>query len=132
MIGVAVCHTRCWAFIVLCWASAPSSGDVMARGAQRRDSSRPPAIAKLDATEDLFAIGDARRDYKRLTGLPFVARRLESPDRTKQAEWSGATVVLTCTGDLIDRGRIGDVLELLRALRVSAEMQRVGDLIRNY
>jgi hypothetical protein len=73
MTGIAFCHARCWAFIVLCWASAPSSGDVRARGTQRRDSNRPPAIVELDATKDLFAIGNAHWDYERLSRLLFVA-----------------------------------------------------------
>lgn len=87
-----------------------------------RDWKSAPAIAELDTTEDVFAVGDVHGDYDRLVALlaagKVIAGAAKRPD---DVEWTAGKAVLVCTGDLIDKGSHSlKVIALFRALEKQA------------
>lgn len=91
-----------------------------------RDWAQYPAIVQIDRADEIFAIGDAHSDFKRLARAMAGAGIIESPvDKPEDAKWSAGHAVLVTTGDMIDKGpRALDVLRLLKWVR--SEAQRAG------
>jgi hypothetical protein len=102
---------------VFVFGLAPGS----ARAADR-DWAKSPAVVQVDTTGDIFAIGDAHSDYRRLASAMKAAGLIEAvPKKPRDVKWSAGNAVLVTTGDMIDKGpRAIDVLSLLQALRASA------------
>jgi hypothetical protein len=91
-----------------------------------RDWAQYPAVVQIDRADEIFAIGDAHSDFKRLARAMAAAGIIQSPvDHPEDARWSAGKAVLVTTGDMIDKGpRALDVLRLLKWVRTDAE--RVG------
>src|ERR1051326_2913901 len=90
--------------------------------APARDWAKHPAIAEVDTSEDIYALGDVHGDYERLISLLLKNKLiLADPAQPEKIEWTGGKAVLVCTGDMIDKGdQSYQVLLALRALRTSA------------
>jgi len=91
-----------------------------------RDWSQFPAIVQIEHADEIFAIGDAHSDFKRLARAMAAAGIIESAvDKPEDARWKAGHAVLVTTGDMIDKGpRALDVLRLLKWVR--SEAQRAG------
>jgi hypothetical protein len=91
-----------------------------------RDWSEFPAVVQIDRADEIFAIGDAHSDFKRLARAMAAAQIIEFPvDNPEDARWRAGHAVVVSTGDRIDKGpRALDVLRLLR--RVRTEARRAG------
>lgn len=91
-----------------------------------RDWTKYPAVTQIAGAEEIFAIGDAHSDFKRLARAMVAARIIEAqPSKPEEAHWRAGHAVLVTTGDMIDKGpRAIDVLRLLSLLR--AEARRAG------
>src|SRR5262249_40068929 len=110
-------------FAVLAVGSAPAA---LFAGSPRivRDWSQYPAVIQIDHADEIFAIGDAHSDFKRLTRAMAAAGIIEkSVEHPEDARWSAGKAVLVTTGDMIDKGpRALDVLRVLRLLRTQARL----------
>jgi hypothetical protein len=96
----------------------------------QRDWTQFPAVVQIRSAPEIFAIGDAHSDFKRLgramAAAGIIERPVESPG---DAKWSAGRAVLVTTGDMIDKGpRALDVIRLLRSVREDAR-QAGGDVI---
>jgi hypothetical protein len=90
-----------------------------------RDWAKYPAVTQIENADEIFAIGDAHSDFKRLARVMAGAGIIE-PDT---AHWRAGHAVLVTTGDMIDKGpRALDVLRLLIAVRADAH-RAGGDVI---
>ena len=91
-----------------------------------RDWAEFPAVVQMQNADEIFAIGDAHSDFKRLVRAMAAAQIIErSVDNPEDARWRAGHAVLVTTGDMIDKGpRALDVLRLLKWLR--AEARRAG------
>jgi hypothetical protein len=90
--------------------------------AASRDWKKDPAIIQVDTSEDVFAIGDAHGDPRRLAGVLVGAKLIDGPPPAwDQVKWTGGKSIVVITGDLIDKGSnsIG-VITLVRALQSAA------------
>jgi hypothetical protein len=85
-----------------------------------------PAVVEVDNAKDIFAVGDAHADPKRLLGVLTSAKIIERvPKKSNDIQWSAGESVLVITGDMIDKGKDKEndalrVIALLRALRNDA------------
>jgi hypothetical protein len=95
-----------------------------------RDWAEYPAVVQIDRADEIFAIGDAHSDFKRLARAMAAAGIIESAvENPEDARWHGGHAVLVTTGDMIDKGpRALDVLRLLKRLRAEAE-RAGGDVV---
>jgi Calcineurin-like phosphoesterase len=97
---------------------------VTASGSSRisRDWTKHPTVAEVEASGDIWAVGDPHGDYERLATLLKTAGLISTvPDSAADVVWSGGNAVLVVTGDMIDKGpRSLDVLRLLRALQLAS------------
>jgi len=96
----------------------------------QRDWTQFPAVVQIHSAPEIFAIGDAHSDFKRLAramaAAGIIARAVENPE---DARWSAGRAVLVTTGDMIDKGpRALDVIRLLRTVREDAR-QAGGDVV---
>jgi len=90
-----------------------------------RDWVKYPAVVQIDHSDEIFAIGDAHSDFKRLARVMAAAGIIE-PETT---HWRAGHAVLVTTGDMIDKGpRALDVLRLLIAVRADAR-RAGGDVV---
>lgn len=98
---------------VLCAAAPPGS---------TRDWTQFPAVVQIHDAPEIFAIGDAHSDFKRLGRVMAAAGIIEhAVENPEDAKWSAGHAVLVTTGDMIDKGpRALDVLRLLRHVREDA------------
>jgi len=93
-----------------------------APGGWGRDWAKYPAVAQVDTTADIFAIGDVHGDCDRmlklLTGAKLIEGAAASPTKVR---WTGGKSVLVLTGDMIDKGpKAPAVIVLLQWLREEA------------
>lgn len=99
-------------------------GGGVANGATKatRDWTKHPAVVEVDTDEDVFAVGDAHADYKRLWGVLAAAKIIDGvPKLPTQVNWIAGKAVLVITGDMIDKGPNSlNVIALVRALQTSA------------
>ena len=95
-----------------------------------RDWAKYPAVTQIASAEEVFAIGDAHSDFKRLARAMVAARIIEAqPAKPEDAHWRAGHAVLVTTGDMIDKGpRALDVLRLLSLLRIEAR-RAGGDVV---
>ena len=95
-----------------------------------RDWTQFPAVVQVRSAPEIFAIGDAHSDFKRLGRAMAAAGIIERPvENPEEAKWSAGRAVLVTTGDMIDKGpRALDVIRLLRAVREDAE-HAGGDVV---
>src|SRR5580698_485336 len=99
-----------------------------------RDWSEYPAVVQIAHADEIFAIGDAHSDYRRLAramaGAAIIAGgQANPPANPEDARWSAGRAVLVTTGDMIDKGpRALDVLRLLIAVRADAR-RAGGDVV---
>jgi hypothetical protein len=98
---------------------------VLAGSAPPRDWDACPAVVAVETTHTIFVLSDVHGDYSRLVKLLIAGNLIgEAPEWPKKVVWTGGEAILVCTGDLIDKWYHGvEVIELLRALRKSAEAQ---------
>lgn len=91
-----------------------------------RDWAQYPGVIQIDHADEIFAIGDAHSDFRRLTRAMAAAGIIEAPvDKPEDARWAAGHAVLVTTGDMIDKGpRALDVLRLLKWVR--SEARRAG------
>ena len=106
---------------------------VLVRGGagDARDWTKYPAVTQIASAEEIFAIGDAHSDFKRLARAMVAARnhRDAQPSKPEDARWRAGHAVLVTTGDMIDKGpRALDVLSLLMWLRTEAR-RAGGDVV---
>jgi hypothetical protein len=89
----------------------------------QRDWAKAPAIARVDAAQDIFAIGDVHGDFKRLAKLLAAAKIVDSvATGSDQPHWIAGKSVVVFTGDLIDKGPDGlAAIALIRAVREDAK-----------
>jgi hypothetical protein len=87
-----------------------------------RDWAQFPAIVQIDQADEIFAIGDAHSDFRRLARAMAAAGLIEkATERPEDAKWRAGKAVLVSTGDMIDKGpRALDVLRLYRSVRAQA------------
>ncbi len=90
--------------------------------ANARDWKNNPAVVQIERADEIFAIGDAHSDFKRLAMAMAGAGIIEAPvEHPEDAKWRAGKAVLVTTGDMIDKGpRALDVLRLLRDVREQA------------
>jgi hypothetical protein len=89
-----------------------------------RDWTTYPAVVEIAHADEIFAIGDAHSDYRRLARAMTAARIIDT-----DARWIAGRAVLVTTGDMIDKGpRALDVLRLLRDVRTQAR-RAGGDVV---
>jgi hypothetical protein len=96
-----------------------------------RDWVKYPAVAQIENADEIFAIGDAHSDFKRLTRVMVAAGIIEitKAEKPESAHWRAGHAVLVTTGDMIDKGpRALDVLRLLIAVRADAR-RAGGDVV---
>jgi hypothetical protein len=95
-----------------------------------RDWAQFPAIVQIDHADEIFAIGDAHSDFKRLARAMAAAGLIEkATEHPEDAKWRAGKAVLVTTGDMIDKGpRALDVLRLLRSMRTQAQ-QAGGNVV---
>ena len=109
-------HLLLFTGAVLC-AATPGSA---------RDWLKYPAVVQIEHAEEIFAIGDAHSDFKRLgramAAAGIITAKVDNPE---DARWCAGRAVVVVTGDMIDKGpRALDVLRLLK--RVRTEARSVG------
>jgi hypothetical protein len=113
------------AAVVLCaavlYAASPGAA---------RDWAQYPAVVQIDHADEIYAIGDAHSDFKRLARAMAAAGIIAaSVARPEDARWSAGHAVLVTTGDMIDKGpRALDVIRLLKWVRSEAR-QAGGDVV---
>jgi hypothetical protein len=107
--------------ILLCAAAVALAG-----GAVARDWKNYPAVVRIEHADEIYAIGDAHSDFRRLARAMAAAGIIEAPvENPMDAKWRAGHAVLVTTGDMIDKGpRALDVLRLLRHVR--DEARRAG------
>ena len=90
--------------------------------APARDWAEYPAVIQIGQADEIFAIGDAHSDFKRLARAMAAAGIIEAPtENPADAKWRAGHAVLVTTGDMIDKGpQALNVLRLLMAVRESA------------
>lgn len=90
-----------------------------------RNWGRCPAVASIETTELVHALGDTHGDYDRLVQLLAGGGLIAGvPASPEQVTWSGGRSVLVVTGDMIDKWKHSlDVIALMRALTASAASQ---------
>jgi hypothetical protein len=95
-----------------------------------RDWAEFPAVVQIEHTDEIFAIGDAHSDFKRLVRAMAAAQIIEGAvDHPEEATWRAGHAVLVTTGDMIDKGpRALDVLRLLKRVRIEARLAG-GDVV---
>jgi hypothetical protein len=95
-----------------------------------RDWAKYPAVTQIVSAEEIFAIGDAHSDFRRLARAMVAARIIEAqPSKPEDAHWRAGHAVLVTTGDMVDKGpRALDVLRLLMLLRTEAR-RAGGDVV---
>jgi hypothetical protein len=95
-----------------------------------RDWAKYPAVTEISSAEEVFAIGDAHGDFKRLARAMVAAGIIEAqPDKPQDARWRAGRGVLVTVGDMINKGpRALDVLRLMVWLRVEAR-RAGGDVV---
>ena len=86
-----------------------------------RDWAKYPAILQIDASEDIFAIGDVHGDYDRLVKLLTAAKIIDYPADRDAVKWIAGKAVLVFTGDLIDKGP-----HSLQVVRLAASLSRAA------
>ena len=81
---------------------------------------------QIEHADEIFAIGDAHSDFKRLARVMAAAGIIKSAvENPEDARWRAGHAVLVTTGDMIDKGpRALDVLRLL--MRVRTDARRAG------
>jgi len=87
-----------------------------------RDWSANPAVVRIEASPEIFAIGDVHGDVERLAQLLAGAKIVDRvPIPSALPHWTAGKSVLVFTGDLIDKGpnSLG-VLALVRSMREQA------------
>ena len=85
--------------------------------ANARDWAKYPAVTRIASAEEIFALGDAHSDVRRL-GRAMAGAGLiyDQHSKPEDARWRAGLAVLVTTGDMIDKGpRALDVLMLLMA-----------------
>ncbi len=71
-----------------------------------RDWAQYPAVVQINHADEIFAIGDAHSDFKRLARAMMGAGIIDGPvERPEDARWRAGHAVLVTTGDMIDKGR---------------------------
>lgn len=95
-----------------------------------RDWTQYPAVVQIRNAPEIFAIGDAHSDFKRLeramAAAGIIERIAENPE---DARWRAGRAVVVVTGDMIDKGpRALDVLRVLMTVREQAR-QAGGDVV---
>jgi Calcineurin-like phosphoesterase len=95
-----------------------------------RDWKKYPAVAQIAYADEIFAIGDAHSDFKRLARALAAAGIIETPvEHPQDARWHAGRAILVTTGDMIDKGpRALDVLRLLEKVREDAR-RAGGDVV---
>jgi len=95
-----------------------------------RDWAQYPAVVQIDRADEIFAIGDAHSDFKRLArAMEAAGIIMPAVEKPEDARWSAGRAVLVTTGDMIDKGpRALDVLRLLKWVRAEAR-QAGGDVV---
>ena len=95
-----------------------------------RDWAESPAVVQIAHADEIFAIGDAHSDFRRLARAMASAGIIEAPvDNPEDARWCAGRAVLVTTGDRIDKGpRALDVLRLLKWLREDSR-RAGGDVV---
>jgi hypothetical protein len=99
--------------------------------ATARDWVKYPAVTQIENADQIFAIGDAHSDFKRLARVMVSAGIIEMTraEKPETAHWRAGHAVLVTTGDMIDKGpRALDVLRLLIAVREDAR-RAGGDVV---
>jgi hypothetical protein len=116
-------NIRLSCFLIAAFLCAAIAGDA-------RDWKKYPAVTQITSAEEIFAIGDAHSDFKRLARAMVAARIIEAqPSKPEEARWRAGHAVLVTTGDMIDKGpRALDVLRLLMWLRTEAR-RAGGDVV---
>jgi hypothetical protein len=112
--------TTRWGSTLLLLLALPLFGDTPPRNWEQC-----PAVAALDTTEVIQALGDTHGDYQRLVKL-LVAGKLiaDEPASPDQVRWTGGRSVLVVTGDMIDKWDHSlEVITFMRALVTSAASQ---------
>jgi hypothetical protein len=111
-----------WCATLLCLTMLCAAGVCLADGATARDWKTNPAVVQIDHATEIFAIGDAHSDFKRLARVMAAAGIIEATvENPADAKWHAGRAVLVTTGDMIDKGpRALDVLRLLRHVREEA------------
>ena len=101
-----------------------ASGGTVASGTPKanRDWSKHPAVVEVDTVENVYAIGDAHADPKRLAVVLAKAKIIkEVPKKLGDLKWAAAKSVLVFTGDMIDKWHHSlEVIAFFRALQTSA------------
>jgi hypothetical protein len=90
--------------------------------ASARDWVKYPAVIQIENADEIFAIGDAHSDFKRLARVMVAAGIIEitQAEKPETAHWRKGHAVLVTTGHMIDKGpRALDVLRLLIAVRAA-------------
>ncbi len=107
--------------MAVCCYAAPGSS---------RDWTQYPAVVQIRSAPEIFAIGDAHSDFKRLARAMAAARIIErAVEKPEDSKWSAGRAVLVTTGDMIDKGpRELDVLRLLMNVREEAR-NAGGDVV---
>src|SRR6185436_6843138 len=84
--------------------------------AASRDWVQCPAVATLQTTETVYALGDTHGDYNRLVTLLLAGKLIAgTPSSPAAATWSGGNAILVVTGDMIDKWKHSlDVIALMR------------------
>jgi hypothetical protein len=95
-----------------------------------RNWAQYPAVVRIAHAEEIFAIGDAHGDLRRLARAMAAAGIIEAPvDNPEDARWRAGHAVLVTTGDMIDKGpRALDVLRLVKAVREDSR-RAGGDVV---
>jgi len=88
----------------------------------QRDWTQFPAVIQIRSAPEIFAIGDAHSDFRRLGRAMAAAGIIEhAVDNPEDAKWCAGKAVLVTTGDMIDKGpRALDVIRLLKRVREGA------------
>ena len=96
----------------------------------QRDWTQFPAVIQIHNAPEIFAIGDAHSDFRRLARVMVAAGLIEREvEHPEDAKWSAGRAVLVTTGDMIDKGpRALDVLRLLKWVREDAR-RAGGDVV---
>jgi predicted AlkP superfamily pyrophosphatase or phosphodiesterase len=87
-----------------------------------RDWTAAPAIAQVNTSHDVYALGDVHGDFKAMARVLASAHLIDSAARAPdQLQWTGGKAVLVCTGDFIDKWNHSlDVIAALRSLQSRA------------
>jgi hypothetical protein len=95
-----------------------------------RDWVKYPAVTQIESAGEIYAIGDAHGDFRRLARAMAGAGIIEAvPNKPEDAQWHAGKAVLVTMGDMIDKGpRALDVIKLLKSLRSQARAAG-GDVV---